>query len=278
MSYLPSLIRGRLVSAKLSRPGCISIFLVCRLNSQTATDRLPRHCGFTMHVMWLSLLSLIACMALTSSMAPALQPGRTSTHDTFHPFCIFQTAIRPFPFAKHQEQLCGRFSHGMCALPALPMHTARSVHISCLQLQLSNNSRLTCRKANYVRTFGAFSSLVTALQRVPNEPSIIIATQDGSLKMWCMETFQQQVSIKVSSGISDFKFVSRKRAVLWHGNTAHVLSLRCMFPTLLACTSPVIMLENCHSGSILALFEVYFPTKRKLQVRERCIRTATSDM
>eukprot|EP00892_Ulva_mutabilis_P006734 jgi/Ulvmu1/4432/UM002_0157.1 len=110
-------------------------------------------------------------------------------------------------------------------------------------------------KPKYICTFGAFTSLVTALQRVPDSPSVVVANQDGSLKMWCMETFQPQVSIKVGSGISYFCFASKQCGVLWHGRTAHVLWLRCMFPPFFNTTSTAISLERASLESVLVRFE-----------------------
>lgn len=72
-----------------------------------------------------------------------------------------------------------------------------------------------------------------------------------------METFQARVSIKVSSGISDFRFASIQYGIFWHGPVAHVLSLRSMFPTFFASTSPAISLERICPEIVLVRFEVY---------------------
>ena len=109
----------------------------------------------------------------------------------------------------------------------------------------------SCSKPKHMHSFSPISSVVTALERVPEAELVLSATADGSVTVWDISAMDAKFKLRMGAGIAGLSFASAGQLVAFGSNSLHVLLLRHFFTTFAACNSAPQQLELVAPGTVM---------------------------
>jgi hypothetical protein len=109
-----------------------------------------------------------------------------------------------------------------------------------------------------MQDFGGFSSIVSAVERVPKTSMVVTATIDGSVSAWSLDTIEAKFKMRVQNGVVGLHFTSNTSFFFFNGREVHVMMLRHFFTTFTECSSMPTALELVAPRVIMATCTVCF--------------------